>query len=64
MGKKGWIDDIVSEERTLEAMDFCIKGKQAVIDKLIADNLELEETIKKLREEIVFLEHLRTVSIN
>jgi len=62
--RNGWIDDKESNERTIAAMDFCIKAKQEFIDKLIADNLELEETIKKLREEIVFLEHLRVVSIN
>jgi len=57
-------DDGESEERTLAAMDFNIEQKQRMIDKLIADNLELEDTISRQRKEIVFLEHLRETSIN
>lgn len=58
------MEDEESTERTLEAMDFNIRCKQQIIDRLLADNLQLEETVKKLREEVVFLEHLRNISIN
>jgi regulator of replication initiation timing len=51
------------QDETLKAMDYNIEQKQKLIDRLIAENIELEGENKRLREEVVFLEHLRETSM-
>uniref|UniRef100_A0A6H1Z6Z1 Uncharacterized protein n=1 Tax=viral metagenome TaxID=1070528 RepID=A0A6H1Z6Z1_9ZZZZ len=57
MIKNGWTDDTESTERTIEAMDYNIALKQKFIDDLIAENVRLDEDLKRIREEITTLEY-------
>ena len=54
--KNQWTNDKERTTRTLEAMEYNMACRQAMIDKLIETNRLLEEEITRLREEIVALE--------
>jgi hypothetical protein len=45
--KNGWTDDKESTERTIAAMEYNLTAKQAIIEKLLAENYLMTEWLKK-----------------
>jgi hypothetical protein len=51
LGKGGKMDEQTTE-RTLQAMEYNVRCKQQIIDKLLAENMALEEKVADLEKKL------------